>query len=271
MLAALAMLGAWIPGVDSVVAYLGESFAGVGQAILAGRWDVAGAILMAKLRLVITEGWNSILSVWTGFGVVLGNVWDSIVFGIRATWRSAVTEIAKWLVWVAEKAGFSMEGVQEELDRMRKSDQAADDRSKTTREQSRYKAGGDAIAAGEARAKQIRDEIAGLENEASGCVRSGRSPTLEDVAADAKKALDDAIKNAQDASEQPADARQFGALASGGVQQLGKVASFGTFTAAGAGALAFGFDDKPQQDTARNTKRMVTLMERQKANESKFG
>ncbi len=168
MLAALAMLGAWIPGVDSVVAYLGESFAGVGQAILAGRWDVAGAILMAKLRLVITEGWNSILSVWTGFGVVLGNVWDSIVFGIRATWRSAVTEIAKWLVWVAEKAGFSMEGVQEELDRMRKSDQAADDRSKTTREQSRYKAGGDAIAAGEARAKQIRDEIAGLENEASG-------------------------------------------------------------------------------------------------------
>jgi tape measure domain-containing protein len=265
---ALDFLQAWIPGVDGVRSYISAAFASIGQAILAGRWDVAGAIMMAKIRLVITEGWNAITSVWTGFTVLLESAWDSIVSGIQTTWRSAVTEIAKWLVWLAEQAGFAMDGVKEELDRMNASDQKKADGAQASREQARYNAGAESIAAGEARAAAIRKQIAELEGQAATAYESAGAPTISDAAAKAKADLKTAIAAATDRKEDPA-VKQLQQQAAGGMRQVGSVTSSGTFSAAGA-AASLGFNARPLEDTARNTKRMVTLLERDRGGEPKF-
>jgi tape measure domain-containing protein len=258
--AALVMFSAWIPGVDGVISYISAAFASVGQAILAGRWDIAGAIMMAKIRLVITEGWNAISSIWTGFTVLLGSAWDSIVSGIQTTWRTAVTEIAKWLVWIAEQAGMSMAGVKQELDKMNAADQKRADKAQAGREQGRYDAGAAAIAAGEQRAAAIRSQIAELEGQAGQAYASAGAPTLEDAAAKARTELQTAIKQATDKKEDPS-VKPLQQQASNGVQMLGKVSSSGTFSAAGA-AASLGFNVRPMEDTAKNTSRMVKLLER---------
>jgi tape measure domain-containing protein len=258
--AALGFLSAWIPGVDGVTAYVSSAFASIGQAILSGRWDIAGAILMAKLRLVITEGWNSITAIWTGFTVGLAGTWDAIISGIQSTWRSAVTEIAKWLVWIAEQAGFSMQGVKEELDKMNSADQGSADKAKAARDQARYDAGAASIAAGEARAAEIRNQIAELEGQASSAYASAGAPTIEDAAAKARAALEKAIKDATDKKDDPI-IQPLKQQVAGGVRQMGTVSSSGTFSAAGA-AASLGFNARPMEDTAKNTRRLVALAER---------
>jgi tape measure domain-containing protein len=54
-----------------------------------------------------------------------------------------------------------------------------------------------------------------------------------------------------------------------GNQIASSVTSSGTFSAAGA-AASLGFNARPLEDTARNTKRMVTLLERDRGGEPKF-
>lgn len=314
--AAIGFLQAWIPGVDSVASYVGSVFRGMGQAILAGRWDLAASIAMAKIRLVVTEGWNAISSLWSGFSVVLGETWDSAVHSMGTVWNTVVGQIAGWLLSITNgvanlidrlqtefqvlgqlwNALWSDEGQQAAVEAITKlrsdmesraaarstdgqralqEDQARRqqeaDRARAARSQARYAAGADQIAAGDARAKQIRDQIAALEGEAAQAYQSAGAPTIEDAAAKAKADLEAAVAAANEKTEESAVVQQMAGLASNGVQQLGKVASFGTFSAAGAGALALGFDSDSQQATARNTKRLVTLAERQRQQQPQFG
>jgi len=261
--AGLGYLQSWIPGIEGVRSYVSAAFASMGQAILAGRWDLAGSIMMAKLRLVITDGWNAIANTWTGFSTVLGGVWDSIVSGIKSTWRNAVTEIAKWLVWLAEQAGFSMDGVKAELDRMNAAEQKQANRDQAGREQGRYDAGAAAMAEREKQAAAIRAQIAELEKQSSEAFVGAGSPSVADNASAARKQLQDAMGAAE--AERAAGmmggdkkfSPQLPKLAEGAAAQM-KVESKGTFSAAAAGLFGLGNDAGNQ--TAQNTRRMVTQL-----------
>ncbi len=259
--AGITYLQSWIPGVEGVKNYVTSAFASMGQAILAGRWDLAAAIMMAKARLAISIGWNAIANTWTGFAVLLGSAWDTIVSGIQTTWRTAVNEIAKWLVWLAEQAGVSMDGVKAELDRMNAADQKRADKAQAGREQGRYNGGADAIAKREQDAQALRNQIAELEKQSSQAYTAAGAPTIADAAGNARKQLDEAMKTAEDerkAAEKGGDKFKpnLPSLAASAGQQM-KVESKGTFSAAAATLFGLGGNDAPQQQTAANTRRMA--------------
>jgi tape measure domain-containing protein len=238
--AGIAYLQAWIPGVDGVKNYVTAAFASMGQAVLAGRWDIAAAIMMAKIRLAVATGWNAVADTWTGFSVGISTTWDNIVSGIQTTWRTAVNEIAKWLVWLAEQAGMNMDGVKAELARMNAADQKQADKAQAGREQGRYAAGADAIAKRAQEAQAIRNQIAALEEQANQSYSDAGAPTVSDAAANARKQLEDAIAKAKKQREESQGGGQFSpnlpSLAANAGQQM-KVESKGTFSAAAATLL----------------------------------
>lgn len=84
-----------------------------------------------------------------------------------------------------------------------------------------------------------------------------------------QKAFRESVVNAQKDPPEDPEVTQLTDQASGSVEQLTKVNSMGTFSAAGA-ALSLGIDSRPQQETARNTKRLVQLAERPQAGGAKF-
>lgn len=264
--AALGFLQAWIPGVEGVKTYVTSAFASIGQSILAGRWDLAAAIAMTKIKMAVQTGLSAVRFAWTSFTVGLGTIWDNIVFGIRSTWRTAVTEIAKSFIWVAEQFGFSMDGVREELDRMRAADQQADDKAKSGKDAARYAAAQTVLDQNKAREDQLRAQLADLERQSAEAYAAAGAPTIEDVAAKARAELTNAIAEAkkqmedQDPSDDDKALRQ---QAGGAAKQLGKLSSAGTFSAAAA-AQALGVDTTPARETARNTKKMVQLMQNQR-------
>lgn len=97
---AIGFLEAWIPGVGSVRDSVVSMFAGIGKAILAGRWDLAGEIMMAKLRLAIAVGWGWISNFWAAGSTGIGTIWDTLVYGIRTGWNIAVMSIAAGMLGV---------------------------------------------------------------------------------------------------------------------------------------------------------------------------
>jgi hypothetical protein len=264
---AIDYVAAIVPGVGAMRDFVVGAFGSIGQAILAGRWDLAVAIAMAKIRLAVESGLNVVRAYWTGFTTIIGDLWDNIVFGIRSTWRTAVTEIAKSFVWVAEQFGLSMDGVSQELDRMRAADQRADDKAKASKNAARYSAGADILAANKAREDQLRQQIGELEAQSAEAFATAGAPTIEDVAAKARDALKQSITDAQNATKKTADAKPGDPLlaqAGAAAEQLSKITSAGTFGAASA-AQALGVDTTAANQTAKNTKKMVDLMQNQQA------
>lgn len=87
---ALTYLGRWIPGVDAVKNYLTQAFGSIGNAILAGRWDLAGAIAMLKLRMALQSGLDAVSMAWTATMTGLGAMWDFLVFGLGRSWAYVV-------------------------------------------------------------------------------------------------------------------------------------------------------------------------------------
>lgn len=264
--AALNMLAYFVPGIDSLRQYAIAAFGSIGQSILAGRWDLAAGIAMTKIRLVVQSGLSNISFAWSALTVGLATIWDNVVFGIKATWRTAVTEIAKGFIWVAQQFGFSMEGVTAELDRMRAADQRADDKAKAGRDAARYAAAQATMDANKAKEDKLRQQIADLEGQSAAAFAEAGAPTIQDVATKARDELRAAVTLAQKEATKPADLppglkKQAGAAA----EQLTTISSAGTFSAAGA-AQALGVDTTPAKQTAANTKKMVQLMEQRTAN-----
>lgn len=261
------MIASIAPGVGEVITKIKDAFASIGQAILAGRWDLAAAIGMAKVRLAVETGLNVIRSYWTGFTAVLGDLWDTVVFSIRSTWRTAVTEIAKSFVWVAQQFGMTMDGVSQELDRMAAADQATDDKAKARKQAERYNAGANILAANKAREDQLRQQIGDLEAQSAAAFAEAGAPTIEDVASKARDELKQAIAFSEAAAKKENDPKKNPELnkqAGGAADALGKITSAGTFSAAGA-AQALGVDTTAAHQTAANTKKIVQLMQQQKA------
>jgi tape measure domain-containing protein len=264
---ALDMITAILPGVDSFSRYVTDAFGAIGQAILAGRWDLGVAIAMAKIKLAVHSGLSAVSLAWSSFTIGLATVWEDIVLSIKSTWRTAVTEIAKSFIWVAERFGFAMDGVREELDRMRTSDQRADEKAKSGRDAARYAEAQKMIERNKARGDELRGDVSSLEQQSNEAFAAAGAPTIEDIAGDARdelrKQIEKLKQEIEDLKKKTADS-PLANQASSASNLLTKISSAGTFSAAGA-AQALGVDTTAANQTAANTKKMVQLMQQQKA------
>jgi tape measure domain-containing protein len=110
------------------------------------------------------------------------------------------------------------------------------------------------------RRSQRQQQIAGLESQAAQAYDQAGRPTIGGRAADARAALDAAVKQAETERNAAPAADKFKpnlpSLAAGAGQQM-KVESKGTFSAAAATLFGLGGSDQPQQQTAANTKRIA--------------
>ncbi len=95
-----------IPGMGQLLA------TGFGQALLAGRWDLAAAIGMANVKLAIVQGWNSIANIWSATLTGLGAIWDMVVYGVRTGWHAASTALSAGILWVVGTMGDAITGLQ---------------------------------------------------------------------------------------------------------------------------------------------------------------
>lgn len=262
----LALLSAWLPGFDSLRDYVGQTFAAITQAIMAGRWDLAGQILMLKLRVAIAAGWSSVRFVWESFTVGLVGLFDRMGNSIKSAWRTVVFEIADWIVWAGEKVGLVSEGARAELEKMKAAAQATDDQALAGREAARIDAANARVEAARRREQELRDQLAAMEAEAAASFAAAGSPTLDSNAAAARQALEDALAAAtESATNQPlidsAALEGLGQSVESSDKATRKFATSGTFSAAGALALGLGAN-RPAEETAANTKTMVGLLKR---------
>ncbi|QDV26940.1 phage tail tape measure protein [Aureliella helgolandensis] len=312
--AALGFLQAWIPGVDNVRTYITGAFASIGQSILAGRWDLAGAIAMTKLKLAVAHGWGAITNVWAGAMTGIGTIWDFTIYGLRSTWNALATAIrasvfiitdvftsiidrldqlwtsfastaARIDAWMtgskmhsnladkytsdfaartaARKAASDKERAA--IGRSQREGQARIDSDLNRRVTGRVQSEQGVNNRNQARQSQLRAEIANLERQAATAYAGAGAPTIENVAAKAREDLRQAIADSQKQAQAgtqgngPTNAalrRQAGV----GGGQLAKITSSGTFSAAAA-AQALGFDTRPAEQTAKNTKKIVQLIQ----------
>jgi TP901 family phage tail tape measure protein len=259
---ALDFLGAWIPGVDAIRHYMTEAFAGIGNAILAGRWDLAGHIIMAKLQLVWTNGVDVLRDLWDIF--LAGNKMAFMAMAdiIVDVWNGAVQAIARGITWVMEKIGLASKGALAELQKM----QDAENRARQGKRDQRanpleqmYGRMNDRAAQRNAMAAGIRE----LEAQANAAYTQAGAPTLQGRAAVSRKALDDAIaaaeaerKNA--GKDVPGAPKKAPALAGGAASTVAKVESRGSFSAAAAALFGLGTGGDAGERTATNTQLIAT-------------
>jgi tape measure domain-containing protein len=262
-IAVLDMLSSWIPGFDSIRQYAGDAFASIGNAILAGRWDLAVSIVMKKTLLAFESGISSMRFAWTAFQIGLETTWDTTTFSLVSVWRENVAEIAKAFAFLGEQLGILAVGSEEEIGRMLSEDKRKDAQTKQARERERYDAAQRNIfGSANTRADQLRQEIAELERESLEAVDSA-APTLGDKAASARLKLAEAVKaaskNGSPVAPEKLDQLKRASLNSKStVKQL---SSTGTFSAAAVSALGVG--SKPLEQTARNTGTLINLAKKQ--------
>jgi tape measure domain-containing protein len=315
---AIEYLGRFIPGVDAVKNYMTAAFSSIGRAILAGRWDLAGAIAMQKLRMAVQSGLDSVSLTWAATMTGLGAMWDFMVFGLGRSWayvigawnngvllmKKGINGIVQGIDYlitslkIAERQASAAMGDRfapamieqyrkefAERTEMRNKDladqeasnkQAFNQRIAQQDQQlnrsltGRVQAEQSVQNAQAQRRMQQQQQLAALESEAAKAYAQSGDPTLAMKAAEARAQLNEAVKTATEKPKDPA-VKQLQQQASGGMRTVGSVTSSGTFSAAGA-AASLGFNARPMEDTARNTRRLVTLAERVRArDEARFG
>lgn len=243
----LDLLSAWIPGFDNVRQYAAATFGAIANAITAGRWDLAGSIMLAKLQLVFAQTTSSLSFLWTSFSIGFMQVLDNLLAGMRTAWRTAVFSIADMILRIIPGA---LTGIREQLKQMQAEAQRADDAGFAQRDQQRFAAGQKSIESHRAAEDAAKARIAALESEASKAAEA--APTIEDRATEAARQLALAIAEAKRPDPRKVN-KEVAAAASGGVAAVGKLASVGTFSAQAATLL--GFSGSALEETARNTAR----------------
>lgn len=266
----LDFLQTWIPGVSAVRDFMQQAFGGIGNAILAGRWDLAGQIAMAKLQLVWMSGIDILKDAWEIF--VAGNkmAFRTLADFITDVWNGAVNGISKGITWIMEKLGMAAEGAVQELERMQKAEDKARQKERNGRDNP-IETMANRMMQREQKRNAQSAKIRDLEAQAAKA-REDSGATVGTVAATARADLDKAIKASQDFAkkEEPTAAKDLGNQVSMGNQAAGKIASLGTFSGAAAGQ-ALGINNRPNEETAANTRKMRTLMERQRPGQAAFG
>lgn len=314
---ALDYLGGFIPGIDTVRNYLATAFASIGRSILAGRWDLAGAIAMQKLRIALSGGLDTISLTWAATMTGLGAIWDFLVFGLQrgwtyvtAAWNTGILAIKKGLnaivqsidylvtsLMIAERQMSAAMGdkyaAKHIADYRREYAERTALRNKSLQEeqQANTRSFNNSItqqnqqlnqsltgrvqreeairAQQQQRRKEQVMQLAQLERQAAEAYAQSGDPTAGARAAQARAALKQAVEAATAEKKKDPEVKNLQRQAAGGMQLAGSVTSSGTFSAAGA-AASLGFSARPMEDTARNTKRLVTLMERGQGGQAKF-
>lgn len=301
----LDLLTGWLPGLDSIRDYVTQTFASMGQAILAGRWDIAGQIAMLKLRMMIGAGLDAITTFWNATLTGLGAAWDFLVYGLSrgwavivAAWDTGVNMLANMLTGLVQAVDYLVtslkvlalqaakalgdEGASGAIEAERRAyekrtaDRKPDLAGQAAQTKADYKA---RIAEQDAaleksligrvqneqaaedakrnrRAAQAK-ELAALESQAAAAFVGAGAPTLDAKAAEARAALEAAVKDANKPRNSPEVAKLGEAI--GGAQKEMKFSSVGTFSAAAAGMLG---GDGAGERVAANTARTNALLQR---------
>ena len=258
----LDMLESWLPGFDTIRDAATTTFASIGSALMAGRWDLAGAIIMAKLKLAIQTGWNNIKFIWTATTIGLMGIFESMGSSIRSTWRTMIFGLAKWILWLGEKLGLLDKGTGKMIEQMQAEAQTADDKALATREAARYAAAQEQLDRARASETDLKNQITSLEAEAGAA--AANAPTLEERATSARAKLDRLTAPKPDEEKPLVDADkldQLKAASANGQKAVGKLASTGTFSAAAAATMGIG--TKPLEETARNTAALLSVAKKQ--------
>lgn len=252
--AAMEYLQQFFPQLDLVRDYFQSTFGGILQAILAGRWDLAGQIIMAKLRLGWSEGIDYLKDGWDGFSAAIVSAFRWVADTISDIWWGAVGGIAKGIAWVMEKLGMADEGTVAMVDQMQKEDKAARERDRKKRADP-WDTAGQNVLDRQKRRDELRALIADLEQQAAAAYSSAGSPTISRVASQARADLTAAIAAARKEMERLGDNAPKLDLPMGKSQMGSKTESRGTFSAVAATILGVG--DNANKETATNTRKMV--------------
>lgn len=267
--AGLDYLQSWIPAVASVRDFMAQAFGSITQALFASRWDLAGQIMLTKLQIVWTTGWNFMKDSFDLIITGMKSAWRSMADFLSDIWTGAINGIAKGIVWVMEKIGLASEGTMAELQRM----QAAQSQARQSSRQSREDPNQAMYQRMNERQKQLdslRRQLGTLENEAAQAHAEAGAPTLNSLAAQARQEFVDSlalVKKTEDGLR--SQAKPLVGQAQAGNQQVGKVASMGTFSGAAA-SLALGINNRPNEETAKNTAGMLRWMKQRQAAQAAF-
>ncbi len=124
-----------------------------------------------------------------------------------------------------------------------------------------------------ARQKQMDDlrrHLGDLEGQAAQAQADSGAATLADKAAQARAAFKQSLAGVAEAEqESKAKAKPLAGQVSAAGVSAGKIASAGSFSAAGA-ALSLGVNNKPNEETARNTAGMYRILRQQKQQRAAF-
>ncbi|MFO0943036.1 MAG: tape measure protein [Pirellulales bacterium] len=265
----LDFLQTWIPGVDVVRDYLRSAFGSIGDAILAGRWDLAGQIIMAKLQLAWTNGIDILRDAWDIF--IFGNkmAWRAMSDFIVDMWNGAVNGIARGITWIMEKIGVAADGTLQELNRIQAAEDKARQKERNARDNPMQQMA-DRMMARERSRRDQQANINKLEREAAQARQQNGGATIASVAAAARADLTKAIAASKEVttdSQKKAQPLMNQIAASG--SETSKIASAGTFSAAGA-AQSLGINGRPAEETARNTAGMLRWMKQQQRGQAQF-
>ncbi len=270
----LGFLESYMPGISEM---FNSMFAGIGAAILAGRWDLAGSLAMAKLWLVMTKGMNAIAFAWDMLVTGFQTVFDSIFTGIKSAFWTTVYGIAKGIAWLSAKISSllglqdPLQGAAEGLKQMEQEQATADQKAAFLRDQGRMKRNQtNADGRGQAES-ELTAKIARIEAEIAAASAGAGSPTLNGVADEARQKLKEQLALAK--KEQEAKAAM-GTKAAEGPQALAGAANTskagggkggaasGTFSAI-ASALGNRSGANAAESTAKNTAQLVRLAKKQ--------
>ena len=264
------------------------TFGGIVSAISAGDIGLAAEILWASIQLAFVAGIGAVKKLWSSFTLGLAEVWSGTIHGIVDVFRSMVSAIVGVVAqslqgWqqltsalaqydptgtvaaISEGLGTAGEFVdimQQDITARQKSAEETRNRQQLARGQAHLQ-DIEAIERKTAEARARRDKLVDQANQASGEItldglQASSREKLDKLLAEVKAEAEAADSKVDDVEEQKSDTDSAGDQ----VANKTKGATSGTFSAAGAALLGLGGNNAPQQETARNTKRMVFYLER---------
>jgi tape measure domain-containing protein len=292
-----------VPGLDSMRKYWGATIGLIRDAIMASRWDLAGELVMTKLKGALLNVWYSIDGFWTG-----------ILTNFRLAWADSITWISKkmvdWHAWLEEMmdprrsqklkvielkvaqwrqeasqgvAGRSEEEIAQAVEIMKdgmfperqKAKQWKEELDAMNKQESAAIENSRVDPAAEEKRKEAKAKLEArikeLEGEIKTSFAQAGAPTLDDRAQQAQANVQTEIDKARkelDKLMKGNNQLPLGNLAMNANQQLGKIESKGTFSATAAAMMGGGHD--AQETTARNTSTMVRLMTQVGSNRPMF-
>jgi tape measure domain-containing protein len=267
--ALLSYLDSFLPGLSDM---FNATFGSIGQAIMDGRWDIAGAIMMQKLYLVMTQGWNSIAYAWDMAVTGFQTVFDTVFTGITSAFWTTVYGFAASITWLSGQISSllniedPLQGALDGLLDMYNEQEAADKKAAMARDAARNEQNQQNADERAQSEKDIEAKIAGLERVANRKIL-GQPQSLDGKAEKARRDLETALANAKKERE---GNYQNGYKAAEGPQALagaasgksgGKGGSSGTFSAI-ASALG-NMSSSAVENTAKNTAALVKLAKKQ--------